>query len=81
MFADFDTNDAGLLYLRRISFDGHGCCNLAEIRPMNPADSHRLIDSFQRNAFDETDSVALLRYYANNRDLIWEDALSSHGLS
>lgn len=82
VFADFDTDDADLISLRRISFDGYGCCRVGEsITKMSSGDSQVLLDSIARG---ELESVAveqvLRRYFRENKDVIWSDALAEHGL-
>ena len=82
MFADFDTDDTDAVVLRRISFDGYGCCNVGEsITKMNLTDSRLLLDAVAR---DELGSVqveeALRGYFRANTDVIWSDALADHDL-
>lgn len=82
VFADFDTDGAGIVSLRRISFDGHGCCDAGEsITRMSPADSRLLLDAIARG---EPGSVevqgTLRRYFRANTGVLWSDALAEHGL-
>ena len=50
VFADFDLDNAGCVFLVRISFDGYGCCGTAEeIRPMSLDISNRLIHLVETN--------------------------------
>jgi hypothetical protein len=82
VFADFDTDDADIVSLRRISFDGFGCCEAGgSISRMSSDDSRLLVDAIARG---EVGSVgveeALRRYFRENRDVIWNDALAEHDL-
>src|SRR5690349_7625704 len=82
VFADFDLDESGTVFLRRISFDGYGCCSLGDtVRTMNADDSRLLKDAVARGDFESTgvDDV-LLRCFKENQDLIWGDALEEHGL-
>lgn len=82
VFADFDTDDAGLISLRRISFDGFGCCRIeAPIMKMGPEDSRLLLDSVSRGDVGSGQvEDALRRYFSENTDVIWADALAEHDL-
>ena len=82
VFADFDTDDAGLISLRRISFDGFGCCRIeAPITKMSSGDSRLLLDSVSRGDVGSAQvEDALRRYFSANTDLIWGDALAEHDL-
>lgn len=73
VFADFDLDDDGLIFHRRISFDGFGCCHVPEsVRRMNDAHSRALDEPTVENA--------LRTYFCKNKNLIWEDALVSREL-
>lgn len=82
VFADFDTDDAHIISLHRISFDGYGCCGVGEsITKMSSGDSRLLLDAI---ALGEIESVeveeVLRRYFRENKDVIWSDALAEHDL-
>ena len=82
VFADFDLDTSGNVFLRRISYDGYGCCTLKDfVGKMTAADSRMLKDAVARDDFEATgvDDV-LLRYFQENKDLLWSDALEEHGL-
>lgn len=81
VFADFDINDSSNVYLRRISFDGYGCCRVDEVRPMSDEDSHSFVrwiesDDVENDGIRET----LSKYFNENKDVIWPDALADHEL-
>ena len=82
VFADFDADDANIISLRRISFDGYGCCKVGEsVTKMSSGDSRLLLDAV---AHGEVESVqvedTLRRYFQENKDMIWSDALAKHDL-
>jgi hypothetical protein len=80
VFADFDVDSDGRVFLLRISFDGYGCCS-GDFTKLNPEDSGLLLDAVGRNAVARPEIQILLRaYFAANKGLIWSDALESHGL-
>ena len=80
VFADFDVDGEGRVFLRRISFDGYGCCN-GEFRSMTVEDSRQFLDAVDRGELESPEVVAQLRsYFAANSDLIWSDALEDHEL-
>lgn len=82
VFADFDEDDAGLISLRRISFDGFGCCDVGDSSPRMSSDDSRLL--LAAIAGCELGSVrvedALRKYFRENKDVIWSDALAEHDL-
>jgi hypothetical protein len=80
VFADFDVDEEGHAFLRRISFDGYGCCS-GEFKKMAPHDSRVLIDSVERGAVQDPQIEVVLRtYFEENAGVIWSDALASHDL-
>ena len=81
VFADFDVNEDGLIYLRRISFDGYGCCGIEAPRLMNEEDSRTLIEWIEANDVDHDAAHELLaRYFSQHKDIIWPDALAEYDL-
>ncbi len=82
VFADFDVDDDGHVFLRRISFDGYGCCSAPEaIRRMPVDHSRTLLESVDRQAVADPRVEAILRvYFRENADVLWSDALSTHEL-
>ena len=82
VFADFDVDGSGCLYLIRISFDGYDCCGIdGDIRKLNNEESRKLIDWIESNNVnhDEMKSI-LLGFLHDNNDVIWPDALQAHEL-
>jgi hypothetical protein len=80
VFADFDLDEEGRAFLRRISFDGYGCC-YGEFKKMALDDSRVLVDSVERDAVQDPKIEVVLRtYFEQNADVIWSDALATHEL-
>src|SRR4051794_32875400 len=82
VFADFDTDDAHIVSLRRISFDGYGCCSVGDsITKMSLADSRLLLDAIACGELATVEVEGVLRrYFRENKDVIWSDALAEHDL-
>ena len=82
VFADFEADDAGIISLRRISFDGYGCCRVGEsIRKMSPGDSGLLLSAVAHDQLESGEIEEILRrYFRVNDDVIWSDALTEHDL-
>lgn len=82
VFADFDTDDARIVSLSRISFDGFGCCAVkGYVRNMDPVDSRSLLAALaQVTLMNAQVEEILRRYFRENKDVIWSDALLEHGL-
>ena len=80
VFADFEVTETGRISLRRISFDGYGCCE-ATFQPMSHADSEFLRDWVGNKSGDEARLDMLLRrYFGDNSPPILNDALVDHQL-
>ncbi len=82
VFADFDTDDAGIVSLHRISFDGFGCCEpIASTTKMNAEASHSLLHAMASGDLETLQVEDILRkYFRENADVIWSDALTEHDL-
>jgi len=86
VYADFDVDGKGRVFLVRISFDGYGCCDTKEdIEVMNAVDSLVLIDAIDRSTIDsvldsEEIGEMLCSYFLENKKVIWLDALKEHSL-
>src|SRR5688572_11413990 len=52
VFADFDVDDEGRVFLRRISFDGYGCCH-GNFKKMSVGDSRLVLSVSNRGAVEE----------------------------
>ena len=81
VFADFDTDDADTISLRRISFDGYGCCEVESTMRMSSGDSRLLLDAIARGELESVQVEEVLRrYFRESKDMIWSDALAEHDL-
>ena len=82
VFADFDADDNSIISLRRISFDGYGCCKVGEsITKMSSGDSRLFLDAIARGELESIEVEEVLRrYFRENKDMIWSDALAEHDL-
>lgn len=82
MFADFDVDYFGIASLRSISFDGFGCCRAEELTTrMNAQESQLLLESTACHQLDSILIDELLRkYFRENADVLWKDALLRHDL-
>jgi hypothetical protein len=80
VFADFDVDEEGCVFLQRISFDGFGCCS-GEFRTMTPEDSSRVLAAVERGEVEEATLEGVFRrYFRAHSGEIWPDALASHDL-
>lgn len=82
VFADFDTNETELVSLRRISYDGFGCCEPREFTTMMNIEASRSILHAMATHTLETQLVEdiLRNYFRENAEVIWRDALIEHDL-
>jgi hypothetical protein len=81
VFADFDVDPDGRIFVVRISFDGYGCCRApAEVGRMGVRDSEVLLAMVQQGSVDAAVARALRAYFRQNRDAFWSDALAHHSL-
>ena len=81
-FADFDVDATGRVTLRRVSFDGYGCCRTnGTVSQMDFSESRLLTDAVRDNTVNCDPIRNLLRrYFTANADIIWMDALTEHEL-
>lgn len=82
VFADFDVDPDGSVFLARISFDGYGCCHAADdIARMSLDDSLRLTAFVEGDEVNRSEMRQILRrYFQHVSGVIWRDALQEHGL-
>ena len=82
VFADFDELPDKGITLRRISFDGYGCCGTeGRCSKMSSADATTLINAIsEKDVNKESIFGVLCRYLAENSSIIWSDALVEHQL-
>ncbi len=80
VYADFDADKEGYAILRRISFDGYGCCEGA-FKQMSLDDSRKLVEAVEHGALSDPKIEKVLRsYFRDNTTRIWSDALASNDL-
>ncbi|MBD3329337.1 hypothetical protein GF357_02475 [Candidatus Dojkabacteria bacterium] len=82
VFIDFNNHLGNLIVLKRISFDGYGCCRLPEkVIPMDESDSKKFKEIFKNHLEDQKLLRELiLKNIQLNKDSIWNDALLEYGL-
>jgi hypothetical protein len=82
VFADFEFGPNGGLFLVRISFDGYGCCEPAAcVGELSADKTRRFIEHIQAGSVGSPEVEEILRsYFSDNKSLLWEEALVSHGL-
>ena len=82
VYADFESDCENSVFFRRVSFDGYGCYEtVGECTRMSAGDSDKLIDAIRLNDVNN-DHIRdiLLRYFKENSNFVWRDALIEHRL-
>jgi hypothetical protein len=82
VFADFEVESEHSVTLRRISFDGYGCCEPErKCSHMPYSDSLALTNAVRGNDVNNQAVLGILRrYFLENASMIWSDALVEHQL-
>jgi hypothetical protein len=82
VFIDLNLSEDNRIYLRRISFDGYGCCNLDDVvNSLSYEDSLRFIEEFKKENLDDRVMTSLVKELIKiNKDHIWTDAIEEYGL-
>lgn len=82
VFIDFNRSDDNRIYLRRISFDGYGCCNLEkDTNHLNHEDSQKFIEEIEKEKLEqETITLLVKKVIKINKEYIWSDAIKQYGL-
>jgi hypothetical protein len=82
VFIDFNRSEDNRIYLRRISFDGYGCCNLDKnANHLNHQDSKKFIEEIEKEELDQVVITLLVKTAVKiNKEQIWTDALEEYGL-
>lgn len=72
VFLDFDNNQEDNVFLKRISFDGYGCCTLGTIIvPLNEQDSKLFKEIIETGLKDQKTLMGIIKKaIALNRELI-----------
>lgn len=70
------------MYLVRISFDGYGCCNTDDnATKLSLPESQALLELVEADDVNRNEVREILyRYFNQNRNVIWRDALEDHEL-
>lgn len=81
VFIDFDEQDLGKIVVKRISFDGYGCCNLNDLATsLNESDSKLFKNMMKTRSINQVKLTKIIKNTVfNNKHLIWEDALKEYG--
>jgi hypothetical protein len=82
VFIDFDNCENGKICLKRISFDGYGCCNLGALSlPLNLEESKTFKNIVEGNIDDQKTFTSIIKKAISlNSELIWQDALKEYDL-
>ncbi len=82
VFIDINISNDNRIYLRRISFDGYGCCNLDNgSNYLSYIQSNKFIEELKKEEFDERNITLLVKELIKiNKDHIWANAIEEFGL-
>lgn len=82
VFIDFNLSDENLISLRRISFDGYGCCDLAESsNHLNLELSDQFREEISKEEVNQVKLAAIVKEIVKiNKEYIWSDALKEYNL-
>jgi hypothetical protein len=82
VFIDFNNCGENRVCLKRISFDGYGCCELSDdATPINEHDSQSFKDLIQKNPLDQDSLLIIIKKAISlNKNEIWPDALEEYHL-
>jgi len=80
VFLDFNYTNENLIYLRRISFDGYGCCNIDNNAIcLDCKLSNDFLEEFTNdNLNQKIIAKIVLELISLNKDNIWIDALEEY---
>ena len=80
VFLDFNCSNENLIYLRRVSFDGFGCCNIDNNAIcLDSKLSKNFLDEISKdNLNQENITKIVLELIKLNRENIWIDALEEY---
>jgi hypothetical protein len=83
MFLDFNNQGVDKVCLKRISFDGYGCCELSDqSNPLNTVDSEKFKELIQHDINDQETMLTIVKKaIALNIESIWTDALDEYQLT
>lgn len=79
VFADF-VRRGETVWLKRVSFDGFGCCTPQRVQAMSPADSKVFLEAVATNDLQTERFESLIRrHFVDNQSVLWQDALTEYG--
>lgn len=82
IFLDFNYSNDNLVYLRRISFDGYGCCNIDNnaVCLDYKLSNDFLVEINKEDLNQEKIALIVLELIRLNKDNIWTEALEEYNL-
>jgi hypothetical protein len=82
VFIDFNLTSNKLISLRRISFDGYGCCNLTDnANSLDFEKSSSFVAELTKKELDQDKLTPLIKEIIKiNKEYIWTDALERYNL-
>jgi hypothetical protein len=82
VFIDFNLTNDKLISLRRISFDGYGCCNLTDnSNTLDLEKSKQFVEELTKDELNQENLTPLVGEIINiNKEYIWTDALEEYNL-
>ena len=82
VFMDFCTSNKHKIYLKRISFDGYGCCELQNVdHTLDQIDSEKFVQEINAAAINQEIIEWLVKKLIKmNATQIWKDALEAYNL-
>lgn len=82
VYIDFDLVDDNRISLTRISFDGYGCCSLANPNPLDDKDSKKFIEEMNKESLNQHETEKLVKKAVQlNEANIWPDSLEEYKLN
>lgn len=82
VFFDFDCTEESRICLKRISFDGYGCCNILNQEHCLDAElSKKFLNEIKKDVLNQMNIKHLVfKLIALNQAYIWQDALNEYHL-
>ncbi len=81
VYIDFNKDYRNKIYLKRISFDGYGCCELNKSYKLNSKDSNLFFEEINKKILNQDIIEYLVKKIINmNLEFLWEDALLEYNL-
>ncbi|WP_367391269.1 hypothetical protein [Lewinella sp. LCG006] len=81
VFMDFNLSKDKRIYLKRISFDGYGCCELGTSHKLDKEGSKEFVTMIGKELLDqEAIEIFLKKIIKMNEEEIWKDALKEYEL-